>query len=788
MARGGLAGRFKTAGEGQRRGREPFKRDVLLRAAVIVALGAGWLVAPAVPSALASGTCRNEATRSQQRSTYLPECRAYELITPLDAHPNLENGTVPYVGSGRGGVEAQAASSPGAIAYRSWYSPAETPTMGEYFLSRREGGRWTTSDITPPSDPDTRIACFLNLYPTESLDTEVLPTDPPGCDTEAPPLVAGEPRNVANLFVATTEPLGPFQLVNLTPASAPPSAARFQAESADGSRVIFDEAAPLVSGAPGGDDLYIWSEGIVRLVTYDSAGNAEGGVMASGAYSTQPGFGSSPAGVTHAVSSDGESVFFESGGNLYLREHAAQPQSVVEGGVCKQPELACTVEVDNAVLGATGSSGGGTFQWASSEGTKVFFTDESRLTSGSTAEAHRPDLYEYEVATRQLNDLTAHAGGAADVQGVAGAAANGSYVYFVADGVLTSTANSRGQLPHVNKPNLYVASSGKDAFIATLSEADSHDWGANAPDKPIRVVSGLTSVVTTEGTTIAFNSVQQLTEYENAPESPTQCYGAGSEDRAGAPCNEIFEYSVASGQLSCVSCGQPGSQPTGMAELRAAAGVTQRRPLMGNGRIFFDTPSTLVSSAETSHEAPAVSNVYEWAPAGASECTETSSAYNQAAGGCQYLISGGRSKESSYFVDASENGEDVYLLTTEALATKDTDNGPSLYDAHIEGEPAEPQTVTECAGEQCRGSAPTAPSLGSPETAIFTGPAAVSEGKPKVTRQQLLRRALKACERKPRNKRRACRERAQHRYGKSSAKKRKKTKRSAAHSKRGGRQ
>lgn len=758
--------------------------------AVIFALGAGWLSVIGAPCAHASSPCGNEAIRDRQSSTYLPECRAYELVTPLQIHPNLTTSELPYVGSGHGTVEAQAASSGDAIAYPSWYPPSETPTVGQYFLSQREGDHWTTSDLTPPYGPDTRIGCFGKLFPNEDLNTEVLFTEAPECNIDEPPLAAGEPRNEHNLFIANLDSLGSFQLVNLTPEGVTPATARFQGESANGRRVVFDEAAPLVTGAPAGDDLYIWSEGIVRLITYDPAGNPEGGILANGAYTEQADFGSSPATDTHAVSSDGESVFFEAGGKLYLRTHAAQAQSIMEKGACKEPELACTVEVDKTVAGATGSSGGGTFQWASVEGTKVFFTDESRLTPGSTAESSRPDLYEYEVATGDLNDLTAHVGEAANVQGVAGAAENGSYVYFVANGALTSAQNSRGQHAQGHKPNLYVASSGGVAFVATLSAGDDHDWGANDPEKPTRVVGRLTSAVTAEGTMIAFNSVEQLTEYDNAPKSATQCWGTASEDRAGAPCNEIFEYSATSGQLSCVSCGPPGSQPTGAAELREPAGVTQRRPLMANGRAFFDTPSKLASREGTSRSEIAVSDVYEWAPVGVGECTAASPAYSPTAEGCQYLISGGTSTEPSYFVDASENGEDVYFFTTEALVGADTDNDPSLYDARVGGEPVEPRAIPGCAGEECRGQAPSSPALGAPETTIFTGPGNPIAGKAKLTRQQLLRRALKACESKPRKKRQVCRARARRRYGgkpKKSAKSME-TQHAVFRGKRGGRQ
>ena len=106
------------------------------------------------------------------------------------------------------------------------------------------------------------------------------------------------------------------------------------------------------------------------------------------------------------------------------------------------------------------------FQVASSDGSKVLFTDTQRLTENAGAETSEPDLYECEIVEAnagelecRLSDLTpSSAGEPADVQAggpgrtqgaVVGASGDGSWVYFVADGVLAAGAE-HGQ------PNLYV--------------------------------------------------------------------------------------------------------------------------------------------------------------------------------------------------------------------------------------------------------------------------------------------------------------------------------------------
>ena len=50
-----------------------------------------------------------------------------------------------------------------------------------------------------------------------------------------------------------------------------------------------------------------------------------------------------------------------------------------------------------------GASGGGQFRDVSADGQTIFFTDESKLTSGSTAESKAPDLYECVLAPKRPN-------------------------------------------------------------------------------------------------------------------------------------------------------------------------------------------------------------------------------------------------------------------------------------------------------------------------------------------------------------------------------------------------
>ena len=142
------------------------------------------------------------------------------------------------------------------------------------------------------------------------------------------------------------------------------------------------------------------------------------------------------------------------------------------------------------------------FQDANARGTKVFFTDSQHLssTSGSTGS----DLYESTLTEEpgtgalkaSLMDMTpdGFAGEVADVQGaIIGASEDGSYVYFVADGILeTSRGSSKPVAGAVHGDcegdrgvvgsavplcNVYVEYEGQVGLVAVLSGEDGPDWG-----------------------------------------------------------------------------------------------------------------------------------------------------------------------------------------------------------------------------------------------------------------------------------------------------------------------
>ena len=154
-----------------------------------------------------------------------------------------------------------------------------------------------------------------------------------------------------------------------------------------------------------------------------------------------PALGDENLDVRSAISDEGSRVIWtdkiESSQHLYM--YSAAVKKTLQLDVVQGP--AESIEPGEAV-----------FQTASSDGSKVFFTDGQRLTVDSTAGGNAdPDLYECDIIEEagllrcSLTDLTVdkNANESADVQGVVlGTDEDGSDVYFVAQGVLTSAESS----------------------------------------------------------------------------------------------------------------------------------------------------------------------------------------------------------------------------------------------------------------------------------------------------------------------------------------------------------
>jgi hypothetical protein len=643
--------------------------------------------------------CPNEHLRGGF-SARLPDCRAYELVTPP------VKSSAQFDGELRMAYASKAAADGEALTLTIREPRPGAPTGGEAYVARRGAGGWIAEDIMPLESYDgltcaekQRVYAYSEQVTKDVIQagggsrasaSENTQEDPESCNPEGRQVVSGEPVGYENLLVRENA-TGAYRLVNVTPPGVTPADAHFQAASADLSHVFFTETSPLAEGATYGvENLYEWDEGAPRLVSVLPDGTAVPGSLAARAFSG--GLFSAPE-HEGVVSSDGSHVLFTYGGALYDRIDGQR-----------------TVQIDEK-QGGSGPGGGGSFKGATSDGSKVFFLGESKLTAGSTAETGEPDLYECalpEGASKcELTDLTVAAGGGhADVLRVTPLGGHdSSYVYFAANGVLAGNTGPGGEkatpgdckFGGTEICNLYVWHDGTTTFIASGVEYSRFGIEQTSPD----------------GKWLSFESQKSLTGYNSTPLA-----GGCGETSA---CRELFLYSAATGQLACASCNPTGEPPVkeggvarrGEAYGEGNGGVFPTRHLLTDaGQVFFETMEALVPSDTNGQR-----DVYEYE------------------GGGAHLISSGTSSSESNLEDVSESGNDVFFRSNQQLVPQDNQEGtPVTYDARVAGGFAEPSSPPPCTtADACRTAVPPQPSIyGAPASQTFSGLGNLSPPSPAV--------------------------------------------------------
>jgi hypothetical protein len=713
-------------GSGARRALLP----LVLLTFVCAALSNGALVA----TAQAEG-CPNERLRAQEGyALRLPDCRAYELVSPVDKNFTDALGEADVVQSARSGDGV------------TFFSDAPFPdvlsaTGPSLYLGTRIGGDWATQGLVPPTIPRSLpghgSASVLSL--TEDLSAAIVNTEPG--------LEAGmAPGRYSYLRDSAT---GAFRLLS-------PGIATFADATADDSRIIFESSEHLLpDAAPNVVNLYEWDgnkppgeELSLAGVLPDGEAPTEGSVAGPGG----PALGEESIGgatgrfyTQNTISADGSRVFFSDAGTgqIYMRE----------------PGTARTIPV---------SAGAAYWRAATADGSMVFYTEGENLYRFNVIKFETSKKLEPEALAEAREALTS---GAAGVLGTLGISTeNGSYAYFVATGVLAGNENSNKEKAQANNANLYGWHDGETLFLARLDtegEYDEYDWrGFYSPDPGAAPATGeKSSRVTPDGTTVLFASQAQLTGYDNA--------GQG----------ELYLHDAASGAMACVSCNPSGAAGVSEAYLADNLSITVSpernafltRNLSDDGsRVFFQTKEALVPQ-DTNGQ----TDVYEWereSAGGSDGCSHSSASFSESSGGCLYLISTGESGDPSYFGDASANGSDVFFFTRQALVGQDQDQNDDVYDARVEGGIAaqNPLPTTDCTGEGCLGPASTSPVFGVPSSTAIAGVGDLAQqpaAKPRpLTRAQKLASALRACSKQPRKQRRSCQARARKRYGKWAAK------------------
>jgi hypothetical protein len=504
--------------------------------------------------------CPNAAIRAQQHAAFLPECRAYELVSPVDKGGANVNAP----------VTVQTTVSGDAALFTSTNGFPGTPlsTVYNYFRAVRSDTSWSTESIEPAVHNTAGPVFFSS--PATSADLALT------VQASRVALAPGAVEGAGNVYLRDNR-TGQRKLIATGPSSLLLQIVSAGARGfADGTptfdHVLLTSNAKLTDDAIDGvDNVYEYSaDGGLRLVDVLPDGSAD------------PAGGSvRPTDTTRAyrvISADGRRVVFtgHTTGGLYLREGGTTTAITVSqrSGDPDTPQPAQFVSM-------------------SPDGSQVYLLSGARLTEDATAySTYFPELYRYDVATGRLTDLTVTTDPAdtrgAYVQRVLSISDSGDRIYFQASANLAAGGSAGGV-------NLYVWSPTGTRLVAVLDPSEGTGLGSSS--------------MSPSGRFFAFSSVAPVTGYDGR--SPSCTYQSLPDDR----CSQVFVYDAEAQSVRCASCdpaGAPaksvvGALPTTISSTTGLISSYYARAVSNDGRVFFSSEARLVAGDINGKR-----DVYEW--------------------------------------------------------------------------------------------------------------------------------------------------------------------------------
>jgi hypothetical protein len=697
--------------------------------------GVDKVLRPFAVSVEGTDTCANASIRQIQASSDLSDCRAYEMVSPV------EKGAV-NVAAGVG--MTQSSVNGDAVKYhagRAFLGDTATQQDGAEYVGQRGSTGWSSHEINPPQSSVGGFSFSSAAYEMLSPDLSK------GVYFAYTPVIAGHPdvEDVFNLYLRNdilTSTVGSYELLSeCTLCGSTPLPKRempsfsfagfymgiaFAGASEDWSHIFYESINDLTPETAGLSEetpkLYEWDNGALRLVGVLPNGQAaEGSVAGAGAGGTM---GNEGAGTwsDRAISRDGSRVVFTAdaaGNGINQQGWNVEKGYPSEGNIYLRIDGRETVQL-NVSERATPDPLGykpATFWAATPDGSKIFFSSAERLTDDATGE-NAQNIYLYDTnapAGKHLRLISVDENQSNENRGVAvvGVSTDGSYVYFLGE-----TSLLREQTEVVKEPGgeaasaLYVWHDGAIRYITsheTLGFAVSGTyWGEQGR-------AGFNNFrVTPDGRTALLTSRDEQGLARLGIDVRTVPGGACLNENT---CDQVLVYKYESDRLMCASCdpmGRPVSD-AGFSNLpdldsnytiepeRSAVRHNLPNALSQDGRyVFFDTADALVPNDINGHR-----DVYEY---------DTTS-------GQTHLISSGTCGCDSVFVDASPDATNVFFTTPQTLVRIDRDNANDLYDARVGGgiqaqneAPPEP-----CEGDDCQGPAKGASAFSLPSSATFAG-------------------------------------------------------------------
>jgi len=632
----------------------------------LVLLGSFLSLGPLTASAYAE-PCPNEQLRADNGSSGLPDCRAYEIVSPVQKFGK-------EAGAPEGGPQYSIASPDGSRALFITNGPipgTSTNGLDIYSVAERSTTGWRTVAALPAPEYLTNGAQPFAVEPSLDLSNIVWSSA-----YSYTPLNPGLGASSGGIYRDGLEGsliwLSQPTIANPDPAPGvlPNASMPWPAGGSLDLDVIYFtyKVGTLVQGDAvhvSGGGLYEWRNGALDYagILPDKTIDPDGAVPAA----TIDGDESAPNEFNNQVSVDGNRAFFvspdpaiNSGGRvpqLYVRKTAADGEQATV-------LVSASAVTDDAArngplpLPPANSNAPYPYVYASPDGSNAIFESVDQLTNNAPNNTN-PKAYDFNTDTNTLSylpNVTDEEGGMSRI--LTSTPTGGSFVFEKLDN---------------NRPEaIDLWSSGRITTIARLSsQRDSTDIVAR---------------ITSDGSIVVFLASSPIADFND-----------------GGEFLQLYRYTVNMKTLTCASCPPAGVAPSGDVgfshpdqEPRFQKPVDSRGISDNGNQIFFDSPDPLVP-----RDVDGTRDVYEWE------------------NGQVYLISSGAGSQDSFFLDNSESGDDVFFATSDSLVTEDTDGGYDVYDASVDGGFSLPVAAASCLGEACQGSLNASPFLLTPLSSTF---------------------------------------------------------------------
>jgi hypothetical protein len=614
--------------------------------------------------------CPNERVRQITRSSFLPDCRAYELVSPADA----------------GSVQIY----PGNELY-----DAETFLGGNTNLMYRHSIQNTGLAQSPP-----RFMFYGGLGVVEGLDAPNIALDAylatrtnQGWATRFPGFKGNEVGKPGRIVCSSSLA---FCLAHVTN----PPVGQFANPTIDNTGYLFDSGGEMVGllpsnvkSVPNGEDFTgDWQPS----PNFDHLAFSSSDVaFAPGGLTAAPGSAYDNDIEDHSISvisrvPNGDPIGSATGDTQEFITFP--PRGISEDGShilmrTRAPDgpSALYMRVNNALSYEISQGAGVRLIGMTADGSKVLFHANQQLSAADTDDSSDIYMWKENGGTPTLTVLSQGNGegdtDSCDASWTVRCSAQvlttergdrtgftpGPYTNVMLPGIDSGLGGGSGAVYFFspesldkgvpgNAKNLYLARDGEVHYVTTLKSAETIDRIQISPD----------------GRYAGFLTRSQLTPYDNDG------------------FKEMYAYDAFTDSLTCASCVPSGEAPTFDVE------ASQNGPFMtDDGRVFFATSDPLVRGDVDAYNLPDVYEYVENRPQLISSGVSTTA--RAPGGGATFAT------ELLGLESVSADGTDVYFSTTDSLAPQDQ-NGRSakIYDARTNGGFEPPETETPCvAADEC---------------------------------------------------------------------------------------